>query len=31
MKPFLSGRGRINCTAKENNNWLWFGHQFTVK
>jgi peptidoglycan/xylan/chitin deacetylase (PgdA/CDA1 family) len=31
MKPFLSGRGKINCTAKDNNNWLWFGHQFTVK
>ena len=31
MKPFLSGRGKINCTAKDNNNWLWFGHQFTVQ
>jgi len=31
MKPFLSGRGKINCTAKDDNNWLWFGHQFTVQ
>jgi len=31
MKPFLSGRGKINCTAKDNDNWLWFGHQFTVQ
>ena len=30
-KPFLSGRGRINCTAKNNTDWLWFGHQFTVE
>jgi peptidoglycan/xylan/chitin deacetylase (PgdA/CDA1 family) len=31
IEPFLSGRGKINCTAKNNNNWLWFGHQFTVQ
>ena len=30
-KPFLSGRGRINCTAKINNDWLWFGYQFLIK
>ena len=29
--PFLSGRGRINCTAKNNSEWLWFGYQFTVE
>lgn len=28
---FLSGRGRINCTAQKNNNWYWFGYQFLVK
>ena len=30
-KPFLSGRGRLNCTIKKNDEWLWFGHQFTIK
>ena len=29
--PFLSGRGRVNCTAKNNSEWLWFGYQFTVE
>ena len=29
--PFLSGRGRINCTVKNNSEWLWFGYQFTVE
>ena len=29
--PFLSGRGRINCTAKNNSEWLWFGYQFTIE
>ena len=24
-----TGRSRLNCTAKDNqNNWRWFGHQF---
>ena len=22
------GRSRLNCTAKQNNEWRWFGHQF---
>ena len=29
-EPFLNGRGKINCTAKKNGDWLWFGHQFTI-
>ena len=29
-EPFLKGRGKINCTAKKNEDWLWFGHQFIV-
>jgi len=29
-EPFLIGRGRINCTAKKGEDWLWFGHQFTI-
>ena len=29
--PFLSGRGKVNCTAKNNSEWLWFGYQFTVE
>ena len=25
----LTGRSRLNCTAKDkNNNWRWFGYQF---
>ena len=28
---FLSGRGRINCTARYNSEWLWFGYQFTIE
>ena len=27
---FLSRRGRINCSLKENNKWRWFGTQFTI-
>ena len=30
-EDFVSGRGRINCTAQKNNNWYWFGYQFLVK
>jgi hypothetical protein len=27
---FLSRRGRINCSLKDNNEWRWFGTQFTI-
>ncbi|MDA9591719.1 polysaccharide deacetylase family protein [Pelagibacteraceae bacterium] len=29
-EPFLTGRGRINCTTKVETDWLWFGYQFTI-
>ena len=28
---FLFRRGRINCSLKDNNEWRWFGTQFTIK
>ena len=28
---FLFRRGRINCSLKDNNEWRWFGNQFTIK
>jgi len=28
---FLSRRGRINCSLKDNNKWRWFGAQFTIE
>ena len=28
---FLSRRGRINCSLKDNNEWRWFGAQFTIE
>ena len=28
---FLPRRGRINCSLKSDNNWYWFGTQFTVQ
>ena len=28
---FLFRRGRINCSLKDNNEWRWFGTQFTIE
>ena len=28
---FLFRRGRINCSLKDNNDWRWFGAQFTIE
>ncbi len=28
---FKSGRGRINCTVQNGQNWHWFGYQFLIK
>ena len=28
---FLSRRGRINCSLEDNNEWRWFGTQFTIE
>jgi len=28
---FKSGRARMNCTVKKDNNWHWFGYQFIIK
>ena len=30
-EPFLSRRGRINCSLNDNGKWRWFGAQFTIK
>ncbi len=31
-RPFLKGRGRINCTmAGKNNRWRWLGRQFIIR
>ena len=29
-RKLKEGRVRMNCTAKEKENWRWFGHQFIV-
>ena len=28
---YVSGRARLNCTTKIDDNWHWFGYQFLVK
>ena len=28
---YLSGRARLNCTTKIDDQWYWFGYQFLVK
>ncbi len=28
---YLSGRARLNCTTKVDEQWYWFGYQFLVK
>ena len=30
-EDFLTGRGKLNCTSKIDDNWHWFGYQFLVK
>ncbi len=30
-EDFLSGRGKLNCTSKIDDNWHWFGYQFLIK
>ena len=29
--PYKTGRARINCTTKIDDDWHWFGHQFLIK
>tara|TARA_B100001057_G_scaffold188237_1_gene189037 strand:- start:365 stop:1408 length:1044 start_codon:yes stop_codon:yes gene_type:complete len=28
---FKSGRGRLNCTSNNEDNWHWFGYQYIIK
>ena len=30
-EDYLSGRARLNCTTKVDDEWYWFGYQFLVK
>ena len=30
-EPFLTRRGRINCSVNDNGNWRWFGTQFIIR
>ena len=30
-EDYISGRARLNCTAKVDDVWYWFGYQFLVK
>ena len=30
-EEYIKGRARLNCTAKVDEKWFWFGYQFLVK
>ncbi len=30
-EPFVTRRGRINCSLNDNGKWRWFGTQFTIR